>query len=180
MENKPICQHCGKEIERGIGKNGLKEENYRYLSRKFCNSTCYGDFMNFRDLSPKNLEAIVRLSRRTYAKRAKAYRKSHCERCGTDKMLTVHHINKEWWNNDPSNLMTVCHPCHSKIHHEQGDIKVPIGDRLPCRVCGAEYKPGSSRGDLCNTHRLRLKRYNRENAIRKPKGYATAHNLTGE
>lgn len=159
MENKPICQHCGKEIERGISPNGRKEENYRYLSRQFCNSKCIGDYMRAKGISVKKLGDGRKLTRRYYAVKAKQFKKTSCERCGTEKNLTVHHINKEWWNNDPSNLMTVCNSCHSKIHHEMGDIKVPIGDRLPCRICGVEYKPGSSRGDLCNKHRLRLQRY---------------------
>lgn len=162
MENKPICIQCNSEIERGTGKSGRKEENYRYLSRKFCNFKCSGAYMKDRKISVKQLGAGRQLSRATYAKMAGKFRKNNCERCGTDQKLTVHHINKEWWNNDPSNLMTVCNSCHSKIHHEMGDIKTPIGDRLPCRVCGVEYKPGSSRGDLCNKHRLRLSRYGRE------------------
>ena len=50
----------------------------------------------------------------------KKYRKTECEICGIDKKqvraLTVHHIDHNRENNDPSNLMTLCRDCHDNEH----------------------------------------------------------------
>jgi HNH endonuclease len=54
---------------------------------------------------------------------------SACENCGAKKKLIIHHIDNkgrraekdgEEENNHPSNLMVLCHSCHSK-HHLHGD-----------------------------------------------------------
>lgn len=39
-----------------------------------------------------------------------------CAICNRNKKLEVHHIDENHENDDPSNLMCVCHSCHSKIH----------------------------------------------------------------
>lgn len=52
-----------------------------------------------------------------------------CERCLQDGRLTpveeVHHIKpvSQGGTNDPSNLMSLCQSCHTKIHFEMGDRK---------------------------------------------------------
>lgn len=59
------------------------------------------------------------------------YAKKHplCERCLKEGRLTpmseVHHILpvKRGGSNDESNLMSLCHSCHEKIHIELGDRK---------------------------------------------------------
>lgn len=45
-------------------------------------------------------------------KRAIKKRKKQCEKCGTTKQLQTDHIDRDKSNNDPSNLMTLCRPCH--------------------------------------------------------------------
>ena len=45
--------------------------------------------------------------------------KDTCQLCGelqTSRNLDVHHINKDKYNNDFSNLITLCSRCHSKVH----------------------------------------------------------------
>lgn len=57
------------------------------------------------------------------------YAKEHplCERCLDEGRLTlmdeVHHIVpvSRGGTNDEANLMSLCHSCHTKIHHELGD-----------------------------------------------------------
>lgn len=57
------------------------------------------------------------------------HKKQNCEICGTGSEkrdsdgflsskihLTIHHIDRYVTNNDPSNLQTLCRPCHDKIH----------------------------------------------------------------
>jgi len=43
---------------------------------------------------------------------AKKHRKKFCEKCGSKKKLQIDHIDGNRSNNDPSNLNTLCHPCH--------------------------------------------------------------------
>lgn len=50
------------------------------------------------------------------------YRKDHCEYCGKDHLETkltfvVHHRDGNPINNDPSNLITLCHSCHKLVHN---------------------------------------------------------------
>lgn len=58
------------------------------------------------------------------------HKKSKCERCGTDdctrdsdgyilrrKNLTVHHLDGNIENNDPSNHQTLCRKCHIEIEN---------------------------------------------------------------
>lgn len=57
------------------------------------------------------------------------YKKPSCEDCGTGNekrdtdgflrskiRLTIHHIDENVRNNDPSNLSTLCRKCHDKLH----------------------------------------------------------------
>jgi 5-methylcytosine-specific restriction endonuclease McrA len=51
-----------------------------------------------------------------------------CQMCGRKDKLLIHHIDgtnnrgKRNANNNPSNLITVCKPCHTKIHFHGEDI----------------------------------------------------------
>ena len=50
-------------------------------------------------------------------KECRDYLGSACERCGvSETRLTVHHQDKNPYNNDWSNLETLCEPCH-QVHH---------------------------------------------------------------
>jgi len=44
---------------------------------------------------------------------AKKNRKPYCENCGAKKNLQIDHINGDRSNNNPSNLQTLCRPCHN-------------------------------------------------------------------
>ena len=43
---------------------------------------------------------------------ARKHKKDKCEKCGSTKKLQIDHIDRNRSNNDPSNLMTLCRPCH--------------------------------------------------------------------
>jgi len=45
--------------------------------------------------------------------KSKKQRKNKCENCGSTKKLQSDHIDGNRSNNDPSNLRTLCHPCHN-------------------------------------------------------------------
>lgn len=60
------------------------------------------------------------------------HKKDYCEGCGIKNskvynsngfllrkgsvILTIHHIDHNPWNNDPSNLQTLCRKCHTEVH----------------------------------------------------------------
>ena len=49
--------------------------------------------------------------------------KGYCEKCGSKKNLTIHHIKKvaEYpeLKNNPDNCITLCKKCHQKIHQKE-------------------------------------------------------------
>jgi len=49
--------------------------------------------------------------------------KSECGECGKKESLDVHHKDRDYKNNEPSNLETLCHSCHMKLHWKNGDIR---------------------------------------------------------
>ena len=42
--------------------------------------------------------------------------KQQCEICSSIKSLCIHHIDKNYSNNELSNVMIVCRGCHNRIH----------------------------------------------------------------
>jgi 5-methylcytosine-specific restriction endonuclease McrA len=47
-----------------------------------------------------------------------------CAECGaTGVVLDVHHIDENHQNNDPANLMVLCHTCHGKKHGRPVGVK---------------------------------------------------------
>lgn len=57
----------------------------------------------------------------TYLRPWRKYLKEACEECGFKakerRQLDVHHLDGNKENNDPSNLRTLCPPCHRLIDH---------------------------------------------------------------
>ena len=43
-------------------------------------------------------------------------KKDKCEWCGATKNLIVHHIDENRYNNELTNLVTICRSCHQKHH----------------------------------------------------------------
>jgi hypothetical protein len=46
------------------------------------------------------------------------HRRDSCERCGSTNRLVVHHKDENRYNNDLSNLETLCRRCHQNHHAE--------------------------------------------------------------
>ena len=102
------------------------------------------------------------MTRDGYRYHARKLRKNACETCGSTKRLCAHHIDRDWKNNDPSNLMTLCNSCHTSLHHAAGEI-VTKKEKSPCKHC----EKTSYRQGMCNTHLTRLKRYGNPLMIRQ-------------
>jgi len=136
------CAQCGATLHRKRFR-GTLESMGCFLRRRFCDLTCSG-------LAQRKAEP----TRRALLGRVRHLRKSHCERCGTSDSLSTHHINRNWRDNRPENLQTLCASCHTSLHHEHGDI-VQAKPKRPCRICAQP----SERVDLCGKHRQRMRKY---------------------
>ncbi len=103
LKEDPVkfCMMCGVRLERKRF-NGRLEDRPRFLSRKTCSQSC------------GNRRKVV--SRGRHQARARLHRKQSCEICGTTEALHVHHIDRDWANDDPTNLQTLCASCHLKLH----------------------------------------------------------------
>lgn len=99
-----ICPVCGNTFNRKRFKSGL-EDATRYASRKTCSQSCG----NSKD----------EVTTAGYRSRAAKLRKANCETCGTTHDLDAHHKDGNIKNNDPSNIQTLCHACHMKLHWQQ-------------------------------------------------------------
>jgi hypothetical protein len=63
-------------------------------------------------LSNRNVSGTTARNR----KLVKDQKKDHCEQCGSLDRLQIHHLDKDPWNCNPSNLKTFCEPCHKAWH----------------------------------------------------------------
>jgi len=54
---------------------------------------------------------------KTYRRIAFSNHGDSCEHCGSKDNISVHHVNKNRKNNDPTNLKVVCQKCHMIIYH---------------------------------------------------------------
>ena len=44
-----------------------------------------------------------------------------CEHCGSTKRLDIHHRDRDKTNQEPINLMVLCHRCHMQEHAAEGE-----------------------------------------------------------
>jgi hypothetical protein len=62
-------------------------------------------------------------------------RKDACERCGVTEQLCVHHKDENRYNNELSNLETLCRRCHQLHHDCAKNLPIPIRKPRPKRKC---------------------------------------------
>lgn len=94
------CRHCGQTFTR---KPDKRTGDWNRLL--FCSRTCVSASRTHQTPSRRALHA-----------RAAKHRKPACEHCGTARTLIVHHKDRDVNNNDPTNLQTLCQPCHVRAH----------------------------------------------------------------
>lgn len=132
------CSFCGKPLERKRYGDRLEDAGV-FTRRKFCDQRCMA-----ADFDRRPVTATPHIETAHWHSR-KAIPPGACQRCGKPDGIDVHHIDKNWRNNDQSNLIRLCRSCHQLAH----------STRPPCRICG---KPQKGRG-LCNKHWLRMRRW---------------------
>ena len=62
----------------------------------------------------------------TNAGQARKHRGFHCEVCGSKEQLVAHHRNQNQNDSRPENILTVCFPCHNRIHSNLKQKEVTV------------------------------------------------------
>ncbi len=80
----------------------------------------------------------------------RTYKAELCEMCGGTLTLQRHHKDGNPTNNEKSNVMVVCQPCHVKIHCLIGNWGKGNVKQSACKICGQIFKPKRTRrSKLC-------------------------------
>lgn len=128
----PKCKQCGKEII-----------SHDRLRRTYCSRECMGRWQS-ENLSGSNSHAWKGPNKRASEEYSPEWTPKlrylirrrddfKCQNCGIHKRgLDVHHIDKDKWNCDPSNLISLCRSCHRFI--EGGSIPCPQPSMLSVAV----------------------------------------------
>jgi hypothetical protein len=122
------CKFCTKSI----GLNNLSNhENNCYLNptnQKLC-TVCSKPILNFRISKGTCSKSCANTYFRSgeengnwrqdrYRTTCFLYHKKECVVCGENKIVTVHHLDEDNKNNDPSNLIPLC-PTHHQYWHSR-------------------------------------------------------------
>lgn len=107
------CTICGTKVYRSPRMVGRSKSG-----KYFCTKRCQTLWRNQLYVGAKHANYTNgKHSYRTVLSRVGA--KKECANCGTKdfRVLAVHHIDRVRTNNDPSNLVWLCHNCHFLVHH---------------------------------------------------------------
>lgn len=136
-----ICEFCGASLNRKRYGQAL-EDRSAFIRRRFCDLKCAN--------SKKDP------LRSGYLKRARKFLKPSCEKCGSVDNIGIHHKDRDWKNNNPDNLQTLCNVCHTALHWQEDPTfgaRCPKRDR--CLICDSKTKGHG----YCLKHYQRWKKY---------------------
>jgi hypothetical protein len=112
QEPKRYCNSCKARLWRKVFASGRLEDLGVFKRRRYCDRACMASGM-----------AKAEVCKSTHHWRARRHRKGACERCGSADGLHVHHLDRDWKNDHPLNLQTVCEACHGAEHGaERGEM----------------------------------------------------------
>ncbi len=114
-----VCPVCGQTFNRRRF-NGVLEDRTRYSTRTTCSQVCG----NTRE----------EVTRSGHAVRARRNMADRCEVCGTTERLHAHHKNRDWADDRPENIATLCATHHMELHWRE-DRRVLASVETPER-CG--------------------------------------------
>ena len=110
------CAICGVIMFRKRFSERL-EDLSAFRKRRFCSLSC------------ANTRTV--LTKHGYSWRARKHLNASCEACGTERSLEAHHIDQDKTNNDPSNIQTLCSPCHDFWHATAKRVGRPVAGKMP-------------------------------------------------
>lgn len=111
-----VCEQCGKEFKRYIGSNTKSKHNHL-----FCSRSCAAKYNNAHyrvgQKNPNWKGGKARYAAKHIRIAFEAY-KPFCALCSESERacLDVHHIDQNYTNNVPDNLVILCANCHRKVH----------------------------------------------------------------
>ena len=101
------CEWCSKLFDRKrVGKNNQMECVSNFMRRRFCSISC----------SVSRQHATEPPTAAASRKRTMKLVGGLCEACGFDQRLVIHHVDGNPLNREPTNLQTLCSPCHGYWH----------------------------------------------------------------
>lgn len=133
------CAFCERRMARKRQRNGALESLQNFDRRKFCDRMCMAGGMASRPKTANPSWMTAHYHARNLVP------PGPCRTCGTPDASDVHHVNEDWQDNEPSNLLRLCRSCHMKRHRTRG----------ACSVCG---KPQKGHG-YCEKHYQRWKKW---------------------
>ena len=132
------CPNCGKELER---EWRLKVQDMYFVKHERIglihkvSGIDYGTLFGMLGFATwdeyfkhrhKQLQAERSRSGWDAARRKHIKDNNECVLCGSEKWLTVHHINRDRLDHTPHNLVSLCRRCHSRVHsHGRTTIRDP-------------------------------------------------------
>jgi len=125
--DKKLCMNCGAMFGRRRFSNGKLEDVSKFDRRYYC-AEC------------SKSHRVFTTKRDSFLARARKSRQYACSRCGSTKDLHIHHINGIPFDNDLTNLITLCKRCH--LDHHWGHATESL-----CLYCGVIIKTKHVRRD---------------------------------
>ena len=109
------CRQCRRSFERKAYQRDWSQER-----GPFCSMSCYGEWQKGRRGHRTSLTGRYSMEWEENRRRARERDGHRCVRCGSTKLLHVHHLTP-WNPDDPlthavDNLETLCASCHRKLH----------------------------------------------------------------
>jgi hypothetical protein len=123
----PACQHIGRKNGKHVMCFICKKEVYRKLQalkrsksqKYFCSKSCQTIWRNQEFVGSKH--ANWKHGKASYKSvLSRHHIPQKCVLCKTvdSRVLAVHHIDENHYNNNLSNLSWLCHNCHHLVHHD--------------------------------------------------------------
>lgn len=164
----PLCKTCGERTATRVGRCGrcYLYQRQHGVERPVDLPPPRPPVMRGEDHPQWKGDAAHTSSMRRRARRRFAL--GSCERCG-GKGTQRHHIDGYPGNNDPSNIMIVCLPCHAAIDDRAAKMRAKIKNRRPklpprpCINCG-RFVTRFEGGQVC----LACGSYRRRNGVDRP------------
>ncbi len=113
------CHICSEKTYRSV-----KEQQRSKSGNYFCSKSCQTIWRNslYSDEKHKNWVA----GKSSYRQRLiRLEQERACKKCrnSDDRVLAVHHMDKNRSNNHISNLIWLCHNCHYLVHHFDNEAR---------------------------------------------------------
>ncbi len=109
------CEICDKKIYRTRG-----QLNRTKSGKMFCGKSCQAKWRNKVYSGPRH--KLWNGGASVYKRVMKNKNELKiCKFCRIEdkRVMAIHHIDKNHMNNDPDNLVWLCHNCHYLVHHDR-------------------------------------------------------------